>query len=317
MMQFWNWLWGRAADYPKTFQQFAADKRLDRSKVFDPALQHYSSAFRNGEPVFHHADVAETWLRARRIAMDHLLGLIARSGYGPDLVLRGSRVLKEWFGASAREPGDLDWVVRSNSMKPSDPWWTNFVDALQRMLRDQESAGNVQLLGNRIALDHIWNYDRLPGRRIVVPWTTDNSLQGSIQMDFAFEEDLWVDPITTSIKSPSGQSFDLAAASKELSLAWKILWLETDSYPQGKDLYDAVLLAEDVVVPFELLERVLRDGDARQELTAAMAMSWNVEWDDFKREYPWVEGDCEKWKERLWKALIPTFQTAVPDGSGT
>ncbi|PYC74957.1 hypothetical protein C7C45_03455 [Micromonospora arborensis] len=38
------------------------------------------------------------------------------------------------------------------------------------------------------------------------------------------------------------------AAPAPLALAWKLLWLATDRYPQGKDLYDAALLAEHTTV---------------------------------------------------------------------
>ena len=51
------------------------------------------------------------------------------------------------------------------------------------------------------------------------------------------------------------------AASNEESLAWKLLWLFSDFYPQGKDRYDAVLLAERTALRSSLLKTVLEDGD--------------------------------------------------------
>ena len=45
-----------------------------------------------------------------------------------------------------------------------------------------------------------------------------------------------------------GVAAPMLAAPAPLALAWKLLWLATDTYPQGKDLYDAVLLAENTTV---------------------------------------------------------------------
>jgi hypothetical protein len=42
--------------------------------------------------------------------LHHLLGLINRSGLGELIVLRGSLLMKAWYGESAREPADVDWV---------------------------------------------------------------------------------------------------------------------------------------------------------------------------------------------------------------
>lgn len=51
-------------------------------------------------------------------------------------------------------------------------------------------------------------------------------------------------------------------ASDEESLAWKLLWLYSDIHPQGKDLYDAVLLAERTALQTSLLKTVLQDADS-------------------------------------------------------
>ena len=59
-----------------------------------------------------------------------------------------------------------------------------------------------------------------------------------------FCEDLPVAPVVTPIPHAEGPPSQLRTATRELSVAWKLLWLETDSNPQAKDLYDAVLLAE-------------------------------------------------------------------------
>jgi hypothetical protein len=59
-----------------------------------------------------------------REALDRLLAVIANSGWGADLVLRGSMTLQAWAGAQARPPGDLDWIVPARPVfpDPEDPW---------------------------------------------------------------------------------------------------------------------------------------------------------------------------------------------------
>ncbi|MFI6579501.1 hypothetical protein [Embleya sp. NPDC050493] len=82
-----------------------------QSPVFDPALTHYVRAVRAGEPRFEDAAAEARWHRARRAAVDHVLEAVAGSRWVDDLVLRGSVLLKAWYGSTAREPGDLDFVV--------------------------------------------------------------------------------------------------------------------------------------------------------------------------------------------------------------
>lgn len=99
------------------------------------------------------------------------------------------------------------------------------------------------------------------------------------------------------------------SAGKEVSLAWKLLWLETDIYPQGKDLYDAALLAEQTHLPLNLLKEILQSSDWRfnEELTIEFPLKWEVDWKNFKLEYPWIEGEAREWQARLSSALTSTF----------
>ena len=95
-----------------------------------------------------------------------------------------------------------------------------------------------------------------------------------------------------------------------MSLAWKLLWLETDMHPQGKDLYDAALLAEQTHLSLSLLKMVLQSGDWRprgEELTADFPLLWEPDWENFKLEYPWIKGEAEEWQTRLSTALKSTF----------
>nr|WP_236646982.1 hypothetical protein [Micromonospora acroterricola] len=49
----------------------------------------------------------------------------------------------------------------------------------------------------------------------------------------------------------------LLAAPASLALAWKLLWLATDMYPQGKDLYGAFLLGEHTAVDQALVRQLM------------------------------------------------------------
>jgi len=55
---------------------------------------------------------------ARRAALDHVLALVAADTCGDSLVLRGSMAMLAWFGDRAREPADIDWVVRPLAVVP-------------------------------------------------------------------------------------------------------------------------------------------------------------------------------------------------------
>ncbi|MEU7880866.1 hypothetical protein [Microbispora bryophytorum] len=102
----------------------------------------------------------------------------------------------------------------------------------------------------------------------------------------------------------------ILAASPEPSLAWKPLWLASDIWPQGKDLYDAVLLAERVALPRDLMHEVLRDALGEREggdFGPETIRSLEVDWDEFRAEYPHVTGSARDWLDRLARALEAAF----------
>lgn len=332
MLDFWKRLWGKssppqqtnpaeaepdpapvkpASGYPNTYRAGGAPG-LERPQVFEPALQHFPNAFRHGDPVFPDPEIRRAWYEARRGVLDHLLQMIAASSWKDHLILRGSLLLKAWLGNAAREPGDIDWVFRPADVKLEDPLAGELFDAFLRMASEHPRAGSAVIEAADAAVDEIWTYERADGRRIVLPWSAEGLPPGSVQMDVVFGEELLVEPIQTFLASPGG-GVSVWSANKELSLAWKLLWLETDVYPQGKDLYDATLLAEQTPLRRDLLSRVLQhsDGYYNQEdrLPPDFPLKWDVDWDNFKKEYPWVEGEAEDWQARLYAALAPTFVT--------
>src|SRR5262245_2386764 len=78
-------------------------------------------------------------------------------------------------------------------------------------------------------------------RRIVFPWCARGLSGGSVPVDVVFRETL-AEPAdkSTTLPATDGGCISVRAAGPAQSLAWKLAWLATDWYPQGKDVYDAV-----------------------------------------------------------------------------
>jgi hypothetical protein len=104
-------------------------------------------------------------------------------------------------------------------------------------------------------------------------------------------------------------------ATPELSLAWKLMWLLTDVHGQGKDLYDAVLLAERHPLAYDLLHEVFRISGEwpyphRQEVSLGdlVEAAREVEWEHFVTEHPRFADREGEFVERLVRAVTPTFE---------
>jgi hypothetical protein len=241
--------------------------------------------------------------------MRRAAGAVAASPWGGGLVLRGSLPLKVWLGGPAREPGDLDWVVTPPTAAPDDAWPREMFRGLPGHIAGMAGDADLEWLPGRAAWDDIWTYDRAPGRRLVMPWSSPGLPPGFVQMDFVFNATLWDDPVPLRLgEGDDADSPTIRAASPELSLAWKIQWLESDSYPQGKDLHDAVLLAERFRPRLELLDLAIAEARGKwSEYGPDLPLHWTVDWEEFVGEYPWVGGDASDWKQRLTAALSPCF----------
>lgn len=282
--------------HPNAFRALASQGDA-RTKLFDPALKHFPDAFKHGPPAFASAAEEKAWRRARRCALDHVLRAIAASPWSTLLVLRGSVLLETWLGRAAREPGDLDWVVDPPTLTATSEDATEMLQAIVNVVRDAKPEA-ARVSAEDVSIDAIWTYERAEGRRLVFPWSADGVPPGAVQLDFVFEEPLASPAKPMDIVSAFGPAIRVRAATPELSLAWKILWLSTDMHPAGKDLYDAVLLAERFSVSRELLAKVLGTDFAPDS-----AMEWNVEWQHLVAEYPEIKGDADEWKARLVRAL--------------
>jgi hypothetical protein len=283
--------------------------------IFDPSIQQYMRAFRRGDPALPAAEMRR-WLEARREVMRHLLDIVTSSQWNENLVLRGSLSLKAALGEAAREPGDIDWVVRPSDLRMDQPEASRMLDGIVKAVSANARSRTATIDADAIARNDIWTYTRAPGHRIAFPWSCDSLPPALVQMDFVFEQNLHIPPSRVDLKLGDLPVVPLMAASNEESLAWKLLWLFTDLYPQGKDLYDAVLLAERTTLGSALLKRVLEDADSwsRSRISEPFPFKTNanaeesVDWENFRIECPWIQDTCESWVARLRQAIEPTVR---------
>ncbi|WP_439679908.1 nucleotidyl transferase AbiEii/AbiGii toxin family protein [Embleya sp. MST-111070] len=298
-------------ELPRTLLAATGPGLVQRA-VFDPALKQYASAMRAGEPQFAAPEAAERWHTARRRAIDHALAAIAESRWAEHLVLRGSMLLRAWYGDAAREPGDLDFVVVPATWELAEPRTERMLAGIGRAAEAHaRAAGEVRIDAAGAVDDEIWTYDRVPGRRLVLPWQADGLPSGTVQLDFVFSETLPSPAAYTEVPRHDGTGgHRLLAATREQSLAWKLLWLIADAYPQGKDLYDAVLLAESTPLRAELLHATLVAAEphwAGRRVGRGALVDQDPDWSEFAKEYPHLGGSTEEFMERLLTALAPVF----------
>lgn len=296
--------------YPSTYQPVRGGDGVAQRAAFDPALQQFPNAYRHGEPTFADAATGDRWRAARRDAMHHILRVVADSPWADSLVLRGSITMRAWVGDAAREPGDIDFVVLPPSLSIKDVESAAMLDGIVAAISSTPGAG---LRADEVTAEDIWTYERADGRRLVFPFAVDDLPRGAVQLDFVFSEVLPIPPVPLAIPSVDRT---LLAATPELSLAWKLLWLATDCYPQGKDLYDAVLLAEQTAVPpRDLVVDLMRPELDREAdgFVAESVLSWNVDWVNFQDEYPNIDGDPKQWAWRLGMALSAVWDAGRTD----
>ncbi|MCB5164843.1 nucleotidyl transferase AbiEii/AbiGii toxin family protein [Streptomyces bambusae] len=300
-------------DLPHTLRPVAGED-LVQVPLFDPALKHFSNGYRAGDPVFEDPARTDAWRRARRAGLDTVLAAVADSPWVDSLVLRGSVLLAGWFGEAAREPGDLDFVVVPHTWRLEDGRTGRMLDGIARGAQERAGAAGLRIRAQDAVTDEIWTYDRVPGRRMVLPWEADGLPGGHVQLDFVFNERLPQPPGPVHVPGlAGGDGAVLQAATPELSLAWKLMWLLTDRHPQGKDLYDAVLLAERHPAPRELVTALCRESgewgpdEVRLGHFERLVEEIRWEWRHTEREYPALAGR-EELGGRLLAALAPVFR---------
>ena len=228
------------------------------------------------------------------------------------LVLRGSLTMKAWAGEAAREPGDIDWVVVPESVRMNQSAAFQIIDGIIQAVSAHPRCEVAQIEAADITQTDIWTYDRAPGRRVAFPWRCADLPAAVVQMDFVFEQKLHAPAQEMEIDMTGHDAVSVMAASVEESLAWKLLWLRSDIHPQGKDLYDAVLLAERSILTAELLKQVFGGDQCSKLLGSAKGFPFevhataNVDWENFIKECPWVTGTAHEWMARLAESLRPT-----------
>ncbi|EPH45060.1 nucleotidyl transferase AbiEii/AbiGii toxin family protein [Streptomyces aurantiacus] len=292
---------------------------IEHPAVFDPALKQFANAYRAGEPRFHHPDAARAWHRARRTALDTVLAAIAGGPWAGHLVLRGSVLMATWCGDAARDPGDLDFVVVPRDLSLDDPRVATLFGDVARDAAAASAGGPVRIHAAGTVVEDIWTYDRVPGRRMLLPWTAAGTAGGTVQLDLVFNETMPVPAEHTRLRPlGDGPGSTVLAASPGLSLAWKLLWLTNDTHPQGKDLYDAVLLAEHTPLDYETVRAAFvhagEDGLRPPGPGWAGELCQYVEWEHFAAEYAWVEPRSQPYEARLERALEPLVAEAVRPG---
>lgn len=286
--------------YPATYRPIPDGWEVEQRAAFDPALKQHPNAYTAGEPVFADPALGQRWRRARHEAMRHLLTVLMATRWAQHLVLRGSATMEGWVGASAREPGDLDFVITPPTVTSDSPEAHELFAGITAALRATPGAG---LEPGRAEQSAIWTYERADGRRIVIPFVTAGLPDGAVQIDVVFGEHLPIPPEPATVLG-----VPVTAVTAGLSLAWKLMWLATDMYPQGKDLYDAVLLAEHTSVDLALVRDLMRPelGAEADRFTAATPLGWtDVDWRNLTDAYPGVEGTAADWLRRLALALDP------------
>ncbi|MET8776852.1 nucleotidyl transferase AbiEii/AbiGii toxin family protein [Nocardia sp. NPDC004654] len=299
---------------PPTLRPVQADG-VRQTPVFDPAAKPHFAAMRLTDPRFDDPRIATAWFAARRAALDTVLAAVAASPWARDLMLNGSALLRAWLGEQAREPGDLDFVVLPRDWEfNSDRTDQLLTDVATRVAAATEAPDSpIHARAEDAVEDDIWTYDRVPGRRLVLPWSaTDSGIPGgTVQLDFVFDDALPQAPRWTDIPrlGTPGPPATLLAATPDLALAWKLLWICTDAFPQGKDLYDAVLLAEHRAPDADLLCTVVPN----LSLCGLFEHGTNTEWDEFAKDRPDLAGQEEIFAWRLVIALDPVAAAGFTD----
>jgi hypothetical protein len=178
------------------------------------------------------------------------------------------------------------------------------------------AAPGVVLDPDGVRADGTWAYsysgDGPGGIRVTVPWSGPGPAEGRVQVDFALAERLPEPPAWTRIPLAHDATRHLLvqAATPGLCLAWKLLWLHEDSAagggPRPKDLYDAVILAEDHRTRLSpgLLPRVIAQGATPAGAAGTgISLPAHANWSAFAASNPGIRGSARDWLNRLTSAL--------------
>src|SRR5262249_45626939 len=108
-----------------------------------------STTIRAWTPAGSTRSVPVTDVAPHRAVLEHVLSLIVAAPCGESLVLRGSTTMLAWAGPDAREPRDLDFVVRPLAGPPLDdldPYpYVDSLDTARLWPETAHGAGRPQL----------------------------------------------------------------------------------------------------------------------------------------------------------------------------
>ncbi|MDX2523914.1 nucleotidyl transferase AbiEii/AbiGii toxin family protein [Streptomyces europaeiscabiei] len=208
-------------------------------------------------------------------------------------------------------PEGLHWIVEAEPEERPP-----HLAVLDLVRQRPVAAPGVVLDADAARPDGTWTYTEYetPGTRLTIPWVAEGLPPGEARLDFARDERLPEPPVWTAIPRGDGSAHTVVRTpGRELSLAWKLLWLHTDHAAEGraraKDLYDAVLLAEAEATELspELLREVFRhepgDTAAADALRLDAVVPDPVDWAVFRAAHPQVRGTAQEWLDRLNRAL--------------
>lgn len=291
----------RQYDLPRT-STAGLDTAGSESRVFDPALKHFADGYRITDSAVDGA-LRPAWRAARRSALDVVARGVARSGWADSLVLRGSMLMAGWFGAAAREPHDLDFVVVPRDWAIEEPRTGQLLAAVaQSAERSAAEQGGLVMPAAGAVSEDIWTYERVPGRRLVLPWSAPG-LPGA--------RSSWTSSSTSASRrsrsrrrrgrAPAGGHAG-AVAGLEAGLAGH------GHVPAGQGPVRRGPARRALHGPVRADPHGLPGVGRVHPLTleAFSEVKW-ADWDAFRADYPGISGSAASHAERLLTALGPTF----------
>jgi uncharacterized protein (TIGR02996 family) len=233
----------------------------------------------------------------------------------PLLVLRGSLLLRHWFGALARPAADIDLECFERVPGARGPRFPSLVDhgrGLCCFATEPWPPREIEFVETDVPADgqSLWEYGT-PGERFYLGWVWPNrgGQSGRLQIDIAASGSYALSDIgiaDVSLTTVDGQTFRFPAYTCEMMLAAKLSWLlrslkrasagQSIGAPlwsgEPKDLFDVHLL---------LTQAELR-AEQFQKSLLAVGTEDNLQWNNLEAIFDVRHGkigdeDFANWKE--------------------
>jgi uncharacterized protein (TIGR02996 family) len=276
------------------------------------------------------------------------LSLIVQADEPVVLVLRGSMLLRHWFGERARPAADIDLECFERVRGARGSRFTSLVDhgrGLCCYATELSASCEIEFVETDAPNDgqSLWEYG-MPGERFYIGWvwshrSNQGGQSGRLQIDIAESgsydlKELGVTDI--SLTATDGDTFRIPAYAPETMLAAKLSWLvrslkrwrnddqvDAPSWKgESKDLFDVYLL---------LTQADLRADLFRQSLLAIGAedkLEWNnleaifdvrrgkitdddfANWNEFRQRHP---GLIDRGPTELLQAIADRLESLLGD----